>query len=78
MAKELTDVEKRVRERSLEMKASLTARRADVEKLRESARLAGEAGVDVGPMSRLLDAALESVDVMLRAVEPETEKPKPK
>jgi hypothetical protein len=29
-------------------------------------------------MKRLLDAALESVDVMLRAVEPESEKPKPK
>jgi hypothetical protein len=78
VSKELSTAEKQIRDRSLEMKASLTARRADVEKMRESARLASEAGVDVGPMKRLLDAALESVDVMLRAVEPEGEKPKPK
>ena len=76
MAKELSALEKRIRDSSVELKTVLTARKGDVEKLKESVRLASEAGVDPGPLARLLDAALESVEIMLRAVEsPATPKP---
>lgn len=78
MAKTETAIEKRIRERSEELRSVLIARRGDLAKMQEGTAAFRAAGIEDSTIDRLLTAMQQSVDVILKAVEAPPPPPPPK
>jgi hypothetical protein len=78
VAKTETAIEKRIRERSEELRSVLIARRGDLAKMQEGTAAFRAAGIEDSTIDRLLTAMQQSVDVILKAVVSPPPPPSPK